>query len=132
LATYVDGLGLEDLEGCECFFSKSNALAGSTRYASVFHRHQSISEFCKHVDAFETYQNLSTFLYNNYKQALAILDTRPTVLVALENVGARDGTVIEGWLKEEETYLWGLTKEPPHESLEMEYYGRLVALATSE
>lgn len=71
-------------------------------------------------------------MYNNYKQALAILDTRPTVLVALENVGARDGTVIEGWLKEEETYLRGLTKEPPHESLEMEYYGRLVALATSE
>lgn len=59
LATYVDGLGLEDLEGCERFFSKSNALAGSTRYASVFHRRQSISEFCRHVDAFETYQNLS-------------------------------------------------------------------------
>ena len=64
LATYVDGLGLEDLEGCERFFSKSNALAGSTRYASTFHRRQSISEFCKHMDAFETYQNLSKFLSN--------------------------------------------------------------------
>ena len=64
LATYVDGLGLEDLEGCEHFFSKSNALAGSTRYASTFHRRQSISEFCKHIDAFETYQNLSKFLSN--------------------------------------------------------------------
>src|SRR6266576_2940423 len=41
LVTYVEGLGLEDLEGCERFFSKSNALAASIRYASVFHRQQS-------------------------------------------------------------------------------------------
>ncbi|KAJ7022500.1 hypothetical protein C8F04DRAFT_1194493 [Mycena alexandri] len=33
LATYVRGLGLEDLEGCERLFSKSNANAGSVRYA---------------------------------------------------------------------------------------------------
>ena len=64
LATYIDGLGLEDLEGCERFFSKSNALAGSTRYASTFHRRQLISEFCRHVDEFETYQNLcKSFIY---------------------------------------------------------------------
>lgn len=71
-------------------------------------------------------------MYNNYKQALSILDTRPSVLVALRNVGAQDGTTVEGWLKEEEVYLRGLTKEPLHETLEMEYYGRLVSLATSE
>ncbi|KAG6822415.1 hypothetical protein H0H92_013982 [Tricholoma furcatifolium] len=29
LATYVEGMGLEDLEGCERFFSKSNHLAAS-------------------------------------------------------------------------------------------------------
>ena len=75
---------------------------------------------------------IGTFLYNNYKQALAILDTRPSVFIALESVGAQDGAMVEGWLKEEEIYLRGLTKEPPHETLEMEYYGRLVALSTSE
>jgi hypothetical protein len=37
LATYVKGMGLEDLEGCERFFLKSNVLASSLRYASVFH-----------------------------------------------------------------------------------------------
>ncbi|KAF8188532.1 hypothetical protein K438DRAFT_1463105, partial [Mycena galopus ATCC 62051] len=37
LATYVEGMGIEDLEGCECFFSKSNGLSRSVRYASVFH-----------------------------------------------------------------------------------------------
>lgn len=59
LATYVKGLGLEDLEGCERFFSKSNALAGSTRYSSTFHRRQAIAEFALYCDKFETYQNLS-------------------------------------------------------------------------
>jgi len=59
LATYVKGMGLEDLEGCERFFSKSNGLASSLRYASVFHRQQKIVEFMQHMDTFETYHNLS-------------------------------------------------------------------------
>ena len=62
LTTYVEGLGLEDLEGCECFFSKSNALASSTRYSSTFHCHQAIVEYSKHNDTFETYANLSKFI----------------------------------------------------------------------
>jgi len=61
LATYVKGMGLEDLEGCERFFSKSNALASSLRYTSVFHRQQKMIEFMKHMDNFETYSNLSTY-----------------------------------------------------------------------
>lgn len=63
---------------------------------------------------------------------MAILGTRTSTLIALENVGAGDGTIVDEWRNEEETYLRGLTKEPPHETLEMEYYGRLVALENSE
>ena len=63
LATYVKGLGLEDLEGCERFFAKSNALASSTRYASTFHRRQAIAEYAGYCDKFETYQNLSKHLF---------------------------------------------------------------------
>jgi len=59
LATYMEGMGLEDLEGCERFFSKSNALASSLCYTSVFHRQQKIIEFMRHMDTFETYHNLS-------------------------------------------------------------------------
>lgn len=59
LATYVKGMGLEDLEGGERFFSKSNALASSIRHAGIFHRKQKIMEFAKHMDQNETYQNLS-------------------------------------------------------------------------
>jgi hypothetical protein len=59
LATYVEGMGLEDLKGCERFFSRSNGLAKSCRYASRFHRQQEISMYAKHFDRFETYANLS-------------------------------------------------------------------------
>jgi Kyakuja-Dileera-Zisupton transposase len=60
LATYVKGMGLKDLEECERFFSKSNALASSLHYISVFHRKQKIAGFMQHMDTFDTYQNLST------------------------------------------------------------------------
>jgi hypothetical protein len=59
--TYVEGVGLEALETCESFFSKSNALAATTRYASRFHRQQAITTYLKHADTFDTYQGLSKF-----------------------------------------------------------------------
>jgi hypothetical protein len=151
LTTYVEELGLEDLEGCKHFFSKSNALASSTRYSSTFHRHQAIVEYSKHNDTFETYANLSksipafitchslsdchwigTFLLNNYKQALALLETKSAVKSALRKVGARDELVVEEWLKEEEEYLQWISKEPLLKTLEMEYYKLLVTLRDSE
>lgn len=58
LATYVKGLGLEDLEGCERAFSKSNGLAGSVRHASVFHRKQAIVNYFAYNDTHEVYLNL--------------------------------------------------------------------------
>ncbi|THU86724.1 hypothetical protein K435DRAFT_822064 [Dendrothele bispora CBS 962.96] len=67
LLLYVVGAGLEDLEGCERFFSKSNSLTGKTRYQSRFHRRQAISEYTYHNDNFDVYANLSDFLVNNYR-----------------------------------------------------------------
>jgi hypothetical protein len=58
LATYVEGMGLEDLEYCETYFSKSNAMASSTRYATTFHRRQTIATYLEHTDIFDTYQSL--------------------------------------------------------------------------
>ena len=52
------------------------------------------------------------FLLNNYKQALAILETKPAVTAALSKVGALSGEVVKEWLQEEELYLHGLSKEP--------------------
>lgn len=59
LATYVEGLGLSDLEGAERLFSRSNDLASSVRHSSVFHRQQRIVNFFKHLDTTDTYEGLS-------------------------------------------------------------------------
>ena len=59
LTTYIEGLGLEDLEGCEWAFSKSNALPPSIRYASIFHRRQAIASYFEYNDEMEVYTNLS-------------------------------------------------------------------------
>ena len=147
LATYVEGMGLEDLEGCERFFSKSNALAASLRYASIFHRKQKIVEFMKHMDTFETYPSLSEWVYididdsnpftglflvNNYNQALKIIATEPALKETMESKGIKDTDVFRKWLAEEKEYLNGLSKEPIQETLEMEYYQKLVNLRDSE
>ena len=57
---------------------------------------------------------------------------KPAVESALRKVGAKDELVVEEWLKEEEEYLRGLSKEPLLETLEMEYYKLLVTLGDSE
>lgn len=131
LGTYVEGMGLEDLETCERFFSKSNKLANATRYASVFHRHQTITSYFQHTDRFETYHNLTTFIAGNYKQALGILNTAPALERTMADKGW-DGPTLEGWLVEEREYLKGLKTEPLPETFEMEYYTNLVRMEASE
>ncbi|KAJ7730827.1 hypothetical protein B0H14DRAFT_2409539 [Mycena olivaceomarginata] len=130
LATYVLGLGLEDLETCERFFSKSNGLARAVRYASVFHCRQAIVTYLAHMDTFETYANLSTFLVNNYKQALEQIDLEDSLKFAMDQAGISRPEVFEERLKQEQEYLRGLSKEPEAETDQMEYYTRLVHLAS--
>ena len=74
---------------------------------------------------------IGKFLLENYKQALNVLATRPAVMLALDNIGAGDSSVVKEWLEEEFTYLHSLQKEPPQETLEMEYYTLLVNLTAS-
>ncbi|KAG1785400.1 uncharacterized protein HD556DRAFT_1435129 [Suillus plorans] len=126
LTTYVTGLGLEDLKGYEQTFSKSNALAPATRYASVFHRCQAILGYFEHNDEFEIYHNLTTFLYNNYKQALDILYDGQTEL------GVTDKSELEVWLENERAYLLSHAHEPEQETLQMEYWQKLVNLSASK
>ncbi|KAJ7880583.1 hypothetical protein B0H14DRAFT_2566270 [Mycena olivaceomarginata] len=119
LATYVPGMGLEDLEGCERFFSKSNALARSTRYASIFHRRQTITTYLAHTDVYDTYANLSTFLVNNYKQAIEILDMEEPTLAAIKESGIQDVSELMrkqiGWST---TGGWGPAKRHAREGYE--------------
>ncbi|KAJ7044323.1 hypothetical protein C8F04DRAFT_1027413 [Mycena alexandri] len=132
LATYVSGMGLEDLEGCESYFSKSNALAATTRYATAFHRQQAITTYMKHTDTADAYQGLSLLLANKYRRALKIKASLPLLRQTMASMGVATRSVFEDWLEKEKTYLASLTKEPEHETLQMEYYQKLVNLHDHE
>ncbi|KAJ7191133.1 hypothetical protein GGX14DRAFT_537905 [Mycena pura] len=134
LPNYVEGMGLEDLEGCERYFSRSNALAKSCRYASRFHRQQEITTYAKHFDSFETYANLSKFLCTNYRQALTILKTEPALRDWMRQESVESFDEFQQWLLEENEYLVGLkhAAKTNVETLEMEYVQKLVNLSASE
>ena len=50
----------------------------------------------------------------------------------MTNLNISDTWVFEEWRQEEKAYLEGLQKEPITETLEMEYYQKLVNLRVSE
>ncbi|KAI6103353.1 hypothetical protein EDD16DRAFT_1696251 [Pisolithus croceorrhizus] len=132
LMSYVEGLGLEDLETCEHTFSKSNALASTLRYATAFHRQQAINAYFEHNDIFEIYANLTNFLFDNYKQALTIIHDSKAVLTNLKcDLSLDDDGIFHRWLEEEKKYLEGLSHEPLEETLHMEYWQRLGKLEAS-
>ncbi|KZP06663.1 hypothetical protein FIBSPDRAFT_764032 [Athelia psychrophila] len=126
LTTYVEGLGLEALGVCEQAFSKSNALAGSTRSMGTFHRRQAIAVYFRDMDDFEHYYTMTTYIHTMYKKALDILEKNPDALeISKAALGITGTSPFEGWRLEETEYLQGLQKEPPQETLYMEYYQRL-------
>ena len=119
------------------------------RYATIFHRQQAIVNYMRHVDEFETYANLSKvfsalcnksstdsfigkFIVDNYKQALEILQTEAPLRAVMKRHGITDPTIFRTWLDEEKMYLSDLLREPPEETLEMEYYERLVQLSNCQ
>ncbi|KZP09666.1 hypothetical protein FIBSPDRAFT_914038 [Athelia psychrophila] len=130
LTTYVHGLGLNALGMCKQAFSKSNPHAGSTRSMSTFHHKQAISEHFRNTDDYENYQTMSVYVYTMYKKAHEILKDTPAALeISKQQLGiaGMDG-IMEQWLLEEKAYLQNLEKEPPEETLQMEYYQRLMHL----
>ncbi|KAJ7093863.1 hypothetical protein B0H15DRAFT_776350 [Mycena belliarum] len=132
LATYVDGVGLEDLEECESFFSKSNALAASTRYATPFHRKQAITTYIQHTDTFDTYQALSVNLATKYKRALDVKRGAKALRQTMARLGIPDTQTFENWLAAEKEFLAQLQHEPVEETLQMEYYQKLVNFYAAE
>ncbi|KAJ7330288.1 hypothetical protein DFH08DRAFT_815210 [Mycena albidolilacea] len=89
---------------------------------------QAIRTYFAHLDTFETYANLSTFLVNNYKQAIEILDTEESLKYAMEQAGVTED-MLKSRIQEEKVYLNTLLKEPQEETNKMEYYQLLVNLA---
>ncbi|KIJ37251.1 hypothetical protein M422DRAFT_178173 [Sphaerobolus stellatus SS14] len=60
LPLYYEGAGLEGFEGCENFFSESNALGGWTRHMSVYHQQQAIVQHLQRWDR-DKYMQLSMY-----------------------------------------------------------------------
>jgi hypothetical protein len=61
-------------------------------------------------------------------QALDILKTEAPLRATMNQHGITDPSLFKAWLAEEKEYLSNLTLEPLEETLEMEYYARLVQL----
>jgi len=50
----------------------------------------------------------------------------------MQDLGVSDVKVFEDWLEEEKVYLLGLQKEPLEETLQMEYFQKLLNLQASK
>ncbi|KAJ3740353.1 hypothetical protein DFH05DRAFT_1537398 [Lentinula detonsa] len=118
LCTYIKGLGIEHLE--------------HVRHMSVFHRRQAIARYCYHHDNLEAYSRLSKLLVDNYKQAVDIQATLPALAKTMSDLGIPSVDTFDQWLKEEKDYLSELKKEPADETVQMDYYKKLVKLEDAE
>lgn len=124
-------MGLEDLETLERVFSSSNQLAPITRYASAYHRRLFIDMFFKQWDS-DKYQNLGLMLYNNYVQALEILDTEQAALdEAMVSLQISEADLLH-WHAEEKQYLATLGREPDENLQAVAYVELLQKLAAAE
>ncbi|KAI0038235.1 hypothetical protein FA95DRAFT_1567860 [Auriscalpium vulgare] len=125
------GLGLEDAETCERIFAAFNALAIITRYASPFHRHQAIDGHARGWDD-DKYEELSTFLLNNYRQIEQILTELPEAIAALQVGKTVEDTQYHKHLEAEREYLESRKKETPSEVFACDYIDILIKHRTAK
>ena len=71
-------------------------------------------------------------LVNKYKRALEILDREASLKESMRILGIPDRSIFDGWLRAEREYLESLEKEPEEETLQMEYYQKLVNYYANE
>ncbi|KAJ7362727.1 hypothetical protein DFH08DRAFT_799747 [Mycena albidolilacea] len=71
-------------------------------------------------------------LANKYRRALKIKATLPMLREAMESLGMELHSVFKTWLEKEKAYLDALRKEPEQETLQIEYYQKLVNLQDQE
>ncbi len=120
----IKGAGLEDFEGMERALSASNELAVITRYASKYHRRMHIDRHYAQWDD-DKYANLGTMLYNNYRQALEILEEEvPLLEYWLAENGCREED-LDSWQQEESAYFATIGKVTEADQFAVEYVTRL-------
>jgi hypothetical protein len=72
---------------------------------------------------------LATLLVSKYKHTLEINATAPALEKSMQQMGIASKAVFVEWRAAEQATLEGLLREPPVETLSMEYYQKLVNLA---
>ena len=124
----IEGMGLEDLEGMERIFSGSNQLATVIRYATAYRRRLFIDLYLRQWDT-DKYENLATWLYNNYLQATKIIEEESFALEhAMESLGIAGTQELDRWQAEELEYLQTLGKEYDYDVMAVAYVERLQEL----
>ncbi|KAG6894280.1 hypothetical protein C0992_006758, partial [Termitomyces sp. T32_za158] len=106
----IEGVGLEDFETMERVFSTSNALGAVTRYMTAFRRRVFIDLHFKHWDS-EKYANLATMLYNNYRQALKIVETNTLDIQHVLGLHNLDEASLNTYIADERDFFATLGKE---------------------
>ncbi|KAI0060325.1 hypothetical protein BV25DRAFT_1783310, partial [Artomyces pyxidatus] len=101
---YMHGLGIEDLETCERIFSSLNGVSRLIRHASYFHWKQFIHLHLLQWDE-DRYGELSTFLYKNYRQSLAMISQYEREVALFQEMTGFTGADFERWRAEELAYL---------------------------
>ncbi|KIK29885.1 hypothetical protein PISMIDRAFT_6620 [Pisolithus microcarpus 441] len=128
---YQSGFGNEDLETCKHIFSSSNNTAPLIRHASEFHWKQFLDLHFNQWDA-DKYLELSRFLYNNYKQALCIIQTHPAELEQFKRSKDPTDNDFESWHREELEYLKRCAGESDATSIATQYVELLEKLNFAE
>ncbi|KAI6004580.1 hypothetical protein EDC04DRAFT_2871794 [Pisolithus marmoratus] len=128
---YQLGFGNEDLETCECIFSSSNNTALLIHHALEFHWKQFLDLHFSQWDS-DKYLELSIFLYNNYKQALHIIQTNLAELEQFKHGKDITDNDFESWHWEELEYLKQCAGESDATSIAMEYIELLKKLSFAD
>ncbi|KAJ7911785.1 hypothetical protein B0H13DRAFT_2480003 [Mycena leptocephala] len=108
---YVDVVGLEDFEECECTFAKSNHLASTTRLCTPFHRRQTIDEHFLFHDL-DKHSASGNFISQNDRQALEKIVTSAGQISLLEAELETTAADYEAYYAAEVQYFQNLCKEP--------------------
>ena len=109
----------------ERIFSGSNQLASVVRYVTAYRHRQFIVLYLQQWDA-DKYENLATWLYNNYVQASKIIDEETLALEhAMQSLGISGTEELDRWQAEELQYLQTLGKEDKYDVMAVVYVERL-------
>jgi hypothetical protein len=115
----------------ERIYSSSNQVAGVTRYASAYHRHVFIDMFFQQWDE-DKYRNLSSMIFNNYRQALSIVrDEGTAVNDTMRELGIRS-VDLETWHREQVSFFETIGEESPWDIHAVAYVELLEELSSTE